>query len=115
MSPWRSQEPSGLGLAGTTARVGAAVLIVLAVILAGLVVLGMATGTHRQFEKGEADLWVVIAVQVLGVISLLTLVGVVRACIGVWQGHRHRILRWTALAIPIWLVWALLRIGEYAS
>jgi hypothetical protein len=46
---------------------------------------------------------------------LLTLVGVVRACIGVWQGHRHRILRWTALAIPIWLVWALLRIGEYAS
>ena len=57
----------------------------------------------------------VISVQVLGVISLLTLGGLARACIGVWQGHQRRILSWTAVAIPIWLLWAFLRIGEYAS
>jgi hypothetical protein len=75
----------------------------------------MATGTHRQFDKGEAYLWAVILVQVLGAISLLTLGGLVRACIGLWQGQRPRILRCTVLAIPVWLFWALLRIGEYAS
>jgi hypothetical protein len=111
----RWEEPSGSGFAGSAARSGSAVLILLTVLLAGLVVLGMATGTHRQFDKGEAYLSGVILVQVLGVISLLTLGGVARACIGVWQGHRPRILRWTVLAIPIWLFWALLRIGEYAS
>jgi hypothetical protein len=109
------EGPSGPGLTGAAVRAGAGILILLAVLLAGLVVLGMATGTQRQFDKGEAYLWVVISVQVMGVISLLTLAGVARACIGVWQGHQGRLLRWTVLAIPIWLLWAFLRIGEYAS
>jgi hypothetical protein len=115
MSPSRREEASGLGLAGAAARAGSAVLILLAVLLAGLVVLGMATGIHRQFDKGETPLWVVISVQVLGVISLITLGGVVQGCISVWQGHRRRILEWTLLVIPIWLVWAFLRIVEYSS
>jgi hypothetical protein len=109
------QEPSMSGSARAAARAGSAVLILLTVLLAGLVVLGMATGTHRQFDKGETPLSIVISVQVLGVISLLTLGGVARACIGVWQGHRPRILGLIVLAISIWLFWAVLRIGEYAS
>jgi hypothetical protein len=115
MPPSRWEKPLGSEVAGSAARAGSAVLILLAVLLAGLVVLGMATGTNRQFDKGEAPLPGVILVQVLGAISLLTLGGLARACVSVWQGHRPRILRWTILAIPIWLFWALLRIGEYAS
>lgn len=72
----------------------------------------MATGT----DAGEVvSLSGVVLVQVLGLISLISLAGLVRACVRGWQGQRTRILRWAVLAIPIWLFWALLRIGEYAS
>ena len=71
MSPSRGEELSAL--VGAAKRAGSAVLVLLAVLLAGLVVLGMATGTQRQFDKGEAYLWAVILVQVLWAISLLTI------------------------------------------
>ena len=41
--------------------------------------------------------------------------GVVQGCIGVWHRRRRRILEWTLLLVPIWLVWAFLRIVEYSS
>lgn len=115
MSPSRRKELSASGLSGAAKRAGGALLIHLAISLAGLVVLGMATGTHLQFDKGQAYLWVVISVQAFGVISLLTLGGLARACIGVWKRHSPPVLCWTALAISIWAVWAFLRICEYAS
>ena len=114
MSPSRRKERLAAGLAGPTDRVGSVALMLVVVLLAALVVLGMATGTHRQFDKGVAPLSVVILIQVVGVVSLLCLGGVARACLGVGQG-RHRILKWTLLAIPIWLFWAFLRILEYSS
>jgi hypothetical protein len=89
--------------------------MLVAAALGGLVILGMATGTDRHFDKGVADLGGVILVQVFGIFALLSLACVARACIGLWKGRRTRTVMWTAIAIVIWLFWALLRIGEYSS
>jgi hypothetical protein len=102
-------------MGATLRRAGAVALMLAAALLSALVVLGMATGTGRQFDKGVVPLPAVILVQVLGAVSLLTVGGVVRGATGVWKGRRTHVVRWTALAVPIWLFWALLRVGEYAS
>lgn len=102
-------------LASRFTRAASALLIVIAAVLAAFVILGMATGTHREFAKGEAPLQGVILVQVVGAISLITLGAVVWFCAEVRKGHRRPLVRSTSTAVAIWLFWALLRIGEYAS
>src|SRR5437588_1099476 len=74
-------------------RMGPALLFVIASALAGLVILGMATGTDQQTDKGFTPLWQVILVQVVGVVSLIALGGLIGACAGRWNGRRAQTLR----------------------
>ena len=101
---------------GTTARrllvVGIAGVELL---LAGLVVLGMASGTHQQSDKGDAPLFAVVLVQGVGVVALALLGTGVRSCVLTWRGRPSRALRWFLVAGAVWLVWAFCRVGEYAS
>ena len=84
--------------------------------LAALVVLGMATGTHQQFDKGVAPLAAVVSVQVLGAACLGLLAIGLRLCVAAWRDERTHHVRWWSLAIAVcWLVWAFVRVGEYAS
>jgi hypothetical protein len=84
-------------------------------LLAAMTVLGMATGTRQQFDKGVAPRSVVILVQVLGALTLVLLAVGVRMCVQEWQGPRSRFIRWFLIAAAGWLVWAFVRVGEYAS
>lgn len=87
-------------------------------LLAALVVLGMASGTHQHFEKGDTPLFAVILVQVVGVAALVLLAAGLRACAFTWRGGRREpglTLGWFLVAGVVWLVWAFIRVGEYAS
>ena len=91
----------------------AAAAAVIEALLGTLVVLGMATGLHRAFAKGQASPFVVVLVQVLGVLAL-TVIGR-----GLYTCARRRrlgpVTGWLAYSAAIWMLWAFVRVGEYAS
>lgn len=86
---------------------------VIEVVLGALVAVGMATGLHRDFAKGQAPLFVVLLVQVLGLLAL-TVIGR-----GLYTCARRRrvapVAGWLAYSAAIWMLWAFVRVGEYAS
>jgi hypothetical protein len=98
------------------ARRGLAVVVAaFEAFLAAIVVLGMATGTDRQFDKGVAPLLAVVLVQSLGVVCLIVLGGGFRACAVTWRLRQASLLRWFGMAVVLWVVWAFFRVAEYSS
>lgn len=94
--------------------VGAGVMLVVTV-LAVVVVAGMVTGTGRKFDKGEAELYGVVAVEVIGAVCLASLAGLGRACIRFVNERRSHLMGWVTIAAALWLLWSELRLNEYAS
>ncbi len=84
-------------------------------ILATLAFAGMATGTHRQFDKGTTSLTAVILVEGVGAISLLLSGLALRSCAVARRAQPAPVVRWLFAAGFVWVFWAFLRIGEYAS
>ncbi len=78
----------------------------------------MGNGTHREFDRGVASSWVIGLQLVLGTAFLvLAGLGAVRM-FAVWRGHPRaggRLVRWSLLALAVWLLWAFVRVGQYAS
>lgn len=97
-------------------RAGATAALWLA--LACLVGLGMATGTHTQFEKGVVSGWVVALQLGLGALFFATALPLSRATAKAWRG-----VAWATgeLAVTgvccllLWAFWAFVRVGQYAS
>lgn len=83
--------------------------------LAAVVLAGMVTGRRRQFEKGVAPLFAVVAVQVLGAVALIVLALGIRACLSRRNEDYPRALVWFACGLALCAVWAFVRVGEYAS
>jgi hypothetical protein len=99
-------------------RIAVVTLSVLTALLVALTVLFMATGYRRQFDRGVADAGTVTMQLVLGASFLITAAFGASRLAMLWQGHANataRVARWAGFAIVLWLVWAYLRIGQYAS
>jgi hypothetical protein len=92
-------------------RAGAAFGVLVAGLLGALVVLGIVTGIDRDFEKGRVELAPYLGNFVVG-FAVLVLLGAA----GLTMSRRRPGggLLLTA-GVLLWLVWAYLRIGEYAS
>jgi hypothetical protein len=109
---------SSIRVGMSTGRARRALAVVVAAseaFLAALVVLGMATRTDRQFDKGVAPLVAVILVQSLGVVCLIILGGGVRACALTWRLRRTPLFGWFGAAVILWVLWAFFRVVEYSS
>jgi hypothetical protein len=91
------------------------ILVLLELVLAALTVLGMATGTDQQFDKGFTPLGFVILVQSLGAFVLLVLAAGLRACVMTWRARYAPLVMWFFVGTLAWLVWAFFRLSEYSS
>jgi NADH:ubiquinone oxidoreductase subunit 5 (subunit L)/multisubunit Na+/H+ antiporter MnhA subunit len=100
---------------GGARRALVATVAALETLLAAIVVLGMATGMDRQFDKGVAPLGAVIVVQSLGVVCLLVFGGGLRACALTWRLGQAPLSRWFGAALTLWVLWAFFRVAEYSS
>ena len=84
--------------------------------LAALVVLGMATGTRQRFDQAVAPLSAVVLVQSLGAVCVVLLAVGLGRYVVTWRGQRaHHLSRWSLAIALVWVLWALIRVGEYAS
>jgi hypothetical protein len=97
-------------------RTLASIVALIDLMLAVLVVLGMASGAHQQAYGVVTQGRAVLIVQALGVVTLLLLAFGLRLCVVAWRGQRIRFGGLWAVAIAaVWLLWAFCRVGEYAS
>ncbi len=93
-------------------------LVLLTGMLAAATVLGMATGTHRQFDRGTANGRVIAAQLGLGAVFLVAGVLGLRLLAELWRGEEAAgwsVARWSVAAACLWVVWAFLRIDQYSS
>jgi hypothetical protein len=104
---------------GDTNRKAIAITLALATTtLTLLTAVFMANGYHREFARGVADGGVVATQLALGATFLLTAALGVQLLVALWQGRARaarRVTAWFLFAVVLWLVWAYVRAGQYAS
>lgn len=91
----------------------AAAATVIQIVLVALVLLGMVTGLHQGSARGDASPFAVVLVQALGVLALTVLGRGLYTC-----ARRRRLVPvagWLGYSAAIWMLWAIVRVGEYSG
>ena len=86
--------------------------------LGAITVLGMATGFHREFDRGTADAGVIALQMGLGALFLGGAVLALRLLAELWRGEPSSgwsVTAWFAAVLSLWVVWAFLRVVQYSS
>jgi len=102
----------------TQRKAFAIALAVATTVLTLLTIVFMANGYKRGFARGTADGGVVATQLALGAIFLVSTAVGVRILLALWDGRARaarRATAWFAFAVVLWVVWAYVRLVQYAS
>jgi chromate transport protein ChrA len=96
-------------------RIAAAVVTVLALALAAVVILGIATGHSTHFEKGETSPWLVGAQVALGLVTLAVLAVALTRLGRRCRGADAEVAAWFVGGALTWVLWAFVRLIQTSS
>jgi hypothetical protein len=96
-------------------RVGAGLVAAVSVALAAIVVVGMASGLDRDFDKGRVELAQYLPVMVGGAFTLALLGACCFLSVRTAREGQWPPIVPLALAVLAFLFWALARVAEYSS
>jgi hypothetical protein len=95
--------------------VAAVLMALVALVLAAIVVLGMATGYRLNFDRGTAMASVRNVQIALGVVSLIGCASVISAVRGFYLGRSVWTVPAFVVTVLISVVWAFFRVVQYSS
>jgi len=95
--------------------VATVLMALVALALAAIVVLGMASGYELEFDRGTAMAWIRDLQIGLGVIALIGCAGVIAAARDFYLGRSAWVVPVFVVTVVISVVWAFFRVVQYSA